>query len=185
VNQYAAVTVRPTSHGMDAAEDREDERERRQRLGKPLRWTTPDCGANSERREIEDQASSPRPLGYPRAPPPEEPKNPVAVALGRLGGLKGGKARAKKLLSVNAMPIGRRQKPNGAREIRSRSVYKFLKPSYLHVTCHPSLLRVEEQRPRPARGSTDCRDNGVFSHEGLLKTEFLPSEIAPSGAIFF
>jgi hypothetical protein len=28
---------------------------------------------------------------------PEKPKNPAAVALGRLGGLKGGKARAEKL----------------------------------------------------------------------------------------
>jgi hypothetical protein len=33
-----------------------------------------------------------------REPPPEEQgKNPAAVALGRLGGLKGGKARAAKL----------------------------------------------------------------------------------------
>lgn len=31
------------------------------------------------------------------APPVEPPKNPHAVALGRLGGLKGGKARAAKL----------------------------------------------------------------------------------------
>jgi hypothetical protein len=30
-------------------------------------------------------------------PPTERPKNPAAVALGRLGGLKGGKARAAKL----------------------------------------------------------------------------------------
>lgn len=29
--------------------------------------------------------------------PPEKPKNPAAVELGRLGGLKGGKARAAKL----------------------------------------------------------------------------------------
>lgn len=32
-------------------------------------------------------------------PPAERPKNPAAVALGRLGGLKGGHARAKKLSS--------------------------------------------------------------------------------------
>jgi hypothetical protein len=31
------------------------------------------------------------------APSPAPAKNPAAVALGRLGGLKGGKARAKKL----------------------------------------------------------------------------------------
>jgi hypothetical protein len=30
-------------------------------------------------------------------PPAERPKNPAAVALGRLGGLKGGHARARKL----------------------------------------------------------------------------------------
>jgi hypothetical protein len=30
-------------------------------------------------------------------PPPEKSKNPAAVALGRLGGLKGGNARAAKL----------------------------------------------------------------------------------------
>ena len=34
--------------------------------------------------------------GMPK-PNPDEGKNPAAVALGRLGGLKGGKARAKKL----------------------------------------------------------------------------------------
>lgn len=33
----------------------------------------------------------------PEAPPPDDGKNPAAVALGRLGGLKGGKARAKSM----------------------------------------------------------------------------------------
>jgi len=33
----------------------------------------------------------------PEEQPKDEGKNPAAVALGRLGGLKGGKARAKKL----------------------------------------------------------------------------------------
>lgn len=35
--------------------------------------------------------------GEAPAPQPERDKNPAAVALGRLGGLKGGKARAEKL----------------------------------------------------------------------------------------
>lgn len=35
--------------------------------------------------------------GDAEAKPPEPEKNPAAVALGRLGGLKGGPARAKKL----------------------------------------------------------------------------------------
>lgn len=42
--------------------------------------------------------------------PPEEPstKNPHAVALGRLGGLKGGKARAAKLTREQRKEIGRK-----------------------------------------------------------------------------
>jgi hypothetical protein len=42
-------------------------------------------------------------------PPEEEPgKNPNAVALGRLGGLKGGKARAEKLTAEERSEIARR-----------------------------------------------------------------------------
>ena len=40
----------------------------------------------------------------PDAEPPEE-KNPAAVALGRLGGLKGGKARAEKLTAEERKAI--------------------------------------------------------------------------------
>jgi hypothetical protein len=43
-------------------------------------------------RQIVDEAT-----GEERPLPPEPEKNPAAVALGRLGGLKGGAARAKKL----------------------------------------------------------------------------------------
>jgi len=39
---------------------------------------------------------------------PEKAKNPAAVALGRLGGLKGGKARAKKLSKVKRAEIARK-----------------------------------------------------------------------------
>lgn len=43
------------------------------------------------------------------APPPQEPeKNPAAVALGRLGGLKGGKARAKALSGKERSSIARK-----------------------------------------------------------------------------
>ena len=38
----------------------------------------------------------------------EEGKNPAAVSLGRLGGLKGGKARAKKLSAEQRADIARR-----------------------------------------------------------------------------
>jgi len=41
--------------------------------------------------------------------PPEEPtKNPAAVALGRLGGLKGGRARADKLTALERSDIARK-----------------------------------------------------------------------------
>jgi hypothetical protein len=39
---------------------------------------------------------------------PEPEKNPAAVALGRLGGLKGGKARAKKLSAEKRKDIARK-----------------------------------------------------------------------------
>jgi hypothetical protein len=41
------------------------------------------------------------------SPQPEPTKNPAAVALGRLGGLKGGKARADKLTEERMKEIGR------------------------------------------------------------------------------
>jgi hypothetical protein len=40
--------------------------------------------------------------------PQESSKNPHAVALGRLGGLKGGKARAKKLTAEQRREIARK-----------------------------------------------------------------------------
>jgi len=53
---------------------------------------------------IVDQATS---EGKPQEP--EQPqKNPAAVALGRLGGLKGGKARAEKLTSKQKIEIARK-----------------------------------------------------------------------------
>jgi hypothetical protein len=41
-------------------------------------------------------------------PKPEPKKNPAAVALGRLGGLKGGKARAKALSADELSHIGKK-----------------------------------------------------------------------------
>jgi hypothetical protein len=43
----------------------------------------------------------------PDAEPPKE-KNPAAVALGRLGGLKGGKARAAKLTAAKRKEIAKK-----------------------------------------------------------------------------
>ena len=43
----------------------------------------------------------------PKEEPPE-PKNPAAVSLGRLGGLKGGKARAAKLTAAQRKEIAKK-----------------------------------------------------------------------------
>ena len=51
------------------------------------------------------------PDAEPAVPPPEEAKpkkNPAAVALGRLGGLKGGKARAAKLSAEKRAEIAKK-----------------------------------------------------------------------------
>ncbi len=50
--------------------------------------------ATSEKSELEEK--------------PEEGKNPAAVALGRLGGLKGGKARARKLTPERRKEIAKK-----------------------------------------------------------------------------
>jgi hypothetical protein len=42
------------------------------------------------------------------APDPDEGKNPAAVALGRLGGVKGGKARAAKLTAKRRSEIAKK-----------------------------------------------------------------------------
>lgn len=41
-------------------------------------------------------------------PPPNDSKNPAAVALGRLGGMKGGKARAAKLSAEKRKAIAKK-----------------------------------------------------------------------------
>ncbi len=47
-------------------------------------------------------------IGEPLTNKPSKGKNPAAVALGRLGGLKGGKARAKKLSAKQRIEIARK-----------------------------------------------------------------------------
>lgn len=54
-------------------------------------------------RAIVDQATSDEP-----EPNPDEGKNPAAVELGRLGGQKGGKARAAKLTAEQRSEAARR-----------------------------------------------------------------------------
>ena len=54
--------------------------------------------------DIVAEATGVEPAGEPEVPE----KNPAAVALGRLGGLKGGKARAAKLTAEQRSAIARR-----------------------------------------------------------------------------
>lgn len=55
------------------------------------------------------QAATGEPTGKPTNKKPVEPeKNPAAVALGRLGGLKGGKARAASLTPAKRKAIAKK-----------------------------------------------------------------------------
>jgi hypothetical protein len=60
---------------------------------------------------VQRDPASPVRNGKPDKKSPKPPfpvKNPAAVALGRLGGLKGGKARAKKLSAKQRIEIARK-----------------------------------------------------------------------------
>jgi hypothetical protein len=58
---------------------------------------------NQLAKSIVDQATAETPPA-----PPEDGKNPAAVTLGRLGGLKGGKARAAKLSKKKRSEIAKK-----------------------------------------------------------------------------
>jgi hypothetical protein len=70
----------------------------------------PDRSSNQKRpRDANQLAKSIVDLATGDTPPPAvEDKNPAAVALGRLGGLKGGKARAKKLSAAKRKAIAKK-----------------------------------------------------------------------------
>ena len=69
----------------------------------PKRSSTGRLDLNQLAKSIVDQATGDAPK------PPEQPeKNPAAVALGRLGGLKGGAARAKKLTAQERSEIAKK-----------------------------------------------------------------------------
>ena len=57
-------------------------------------------------RKIVDRATGDAPKEAP--PNPDEGKNPAAVALGKLGGSKGGKARAAKLSAAERKAIAKK-----------------------------------------------------------------------------
>lgn len=64
---------------------------------------------NQRAKAIVDLATEEQQPAIEISPKEEKPtKNPAAVALGRLGGLKGGKARAKKLTKEQRQDIARK-----------------------------------------------------------------------------
>ena len=63
---------------------------------------------NQLAKAIVDEATGDAPDEETEAPPADEGKNPAAVALGRLGGKKGGKARAAKLTKKQRSEIARK-----------------------------------------------------------------------------
>jgi ABC-type phosphate/phosphonate transport system ATPase subunit len=62
---------------------------------------------SSKQKDTQELARSILDQIVPDAEPPKE-KNPAAVALGRLGGLKGGLARAKKLSQLKRVEIAKK-----------------------------------------------------------------------------
>jgi hypothetical protein len=59
-------------------------------------------------REIVEQAIGEQMDGNPLPEPPEDKRNLAAVALGKLGGAKGGRARAQKLSPAKRKQIAKR-----------------------------------------------------------------------------
>jgi hypothetical protein len=76
------------------------------RSSKPKKRPTKD--PNVLARFILEQATGEAPAEEPEAKPDEPQKNPAAVALGRMGGLKGGAARAKKLSKKRRAEIAKK-----------------------------------------------------------------------------
>ncbi len=72
--------------------------------GMPDRSSKRPRDANQLAKLIVDQATGAAPVEATA----DEGKNPAAVALGRLGGLKGGKARAKKLSAAKRKAIAKK-----------------------------------------------------------------------------
>jgi|CXWL01.1.fsa_nt_gi hypothetical protein len=69
----------------------------------PKRSSKPANDPNVAAARLMDRLTGSEPIETPKPP-----KNPAAVALGRLGGLKGGKARAAKLTADQKTEIARR-----------------------------------------------------------------------------
>ena len=59
-------------------------------------------------RDVVEHAIGEQMDGSPLPPPPKDERNPHAVALGSIGGIKGGKARARKLTAARRKSIAKK-----------------------------------------------------------------------------
>lgn len=74
-----------------------------------LSWAMPDQSSKPRKKRPEDVNQLAASIVAEATSEPEsDGKNPAAVALGRLGGLKGGKARAKKLSKKRRSEIAKK-----------------------------------------------------------------------------
>lgn len=73
----------------------------------PSRSSKPDVAQNALR-VVESLIGEPLKPKRKAIPFPRKPKNPAAVALGKLGGMKGGRARAAKLTPQERKEIAQR-----------------------------------------------------------------------------
>jgi hypothetical protein len=77
-------------------------------IGAMPKRSTPKRDFMEVARGIVEQAIGEQMDGNPLAPPPADLRNPHAVALGTLGGKKGGKARARKLSAKKRQTIAKK-----------------------------------------------------------------------------
>jgi hypothetical protein len=77
-------------------------------IGKGRRPPTPKRDFMEVARSVVEHAIGEQMDGNPLPVPPEDKRNPHAVALGSMGGKKGGKARAKKLSSTKRRSIAKK-----------------------------------------------------------------------------
>jgi hypothetical protein len=79
---------------------------------------------NSRAFAIVDQATTDSKAPHDSLPSVDDGKNPAAVALGRLGGLKGGKARAEKLSARRKRAIAKKAAASRWSKAKRRSSKK-------------------------------------------------------------
>lgn len=153
---------------------------------------------NQVAKSIVDEATSEETDEQPEeTPQTDEGKNPAAVALGRLGGLKGGKARAKNLTKeqrskIDPRDAGRRHRPPVENQRYRRFARKSGKPFKL---THYRELPFDDQRgcslvecwtngrrnPLQPRHHPPCGDSACRRRRVLVRLTQAPPALKLSG----